>query len=464
LALVLAAPTFAAVLLAAGQVAPANSGLGFIEVSQAVEYSHFLKSAAGPPDAYARTVAAIFGGAKSEVFKIVAYEENESFVYAVAKAHSEDAARMRIRRFIALNASILLIEDEVPGPTSQALSPAGLISADAPNVSHQVAKFDDAGETAEILYPLNAQYVTRPGASAKQRYMVEVQPPADDHVSRFLQVIHSDGSGPQDPSLHYELSAKSSDWKFTATVGGKTFNLILPPPSEDAGDISISDAGGKTLVATRPFPSGILPHGPEGDRLLDVWDSEYRRPQPALWDIGRPADELQKFVSSGKVAACRVVDMCCGSGTDAIYLASKGFDVTAIDVSPSALGLAMAKARKAGVSVHWMVGDILAPPDVKPFDFVYDRGCYHVVRDQNLNAYLETVRRFSQPGTPFLLIATRRDESSSDVGTGVTEEELRFDFLPLFNVEWLRQITMESTSPGNSPPGWCALMKRKSAP
>jgi len=197
---------------------------------------------------------------------------------------------------------------------------------------------------------------------------------------------------------------------------------------------------------------------------LDIWDSEYRRPEPALWDIGRPSDELQHVIEEGKIARCRVVDMCCGSGTDAIYLASKGFDVTAIDVAPTALGLAMEKARKANVSVNWKVADILAPPDLKPFEFIYDRGCYHVVRDQNLNAYIETVRRFSHPGTQFLLLATRRAEQDGVEGSGVTEEELRFDFMSLFDVEWLREIVLESNLSSGGPPAWSAMMKRNSAP
>jgi hypothetical protein len=111
-----------------------------------------------------------------------------------------------------------------------------------------------------------------------------------------------------------------------------------------------------------------------------------------------------------------------------------------------------------------MVADILAPPDLKPFDLVYDRGCYHVVRDQNLTAYLETVRRFSHPGTQFLLLASRRTDLSEGERSGVTEEELRFDFLNLFDVEWLREIRLESNRPGIGPPGWSAFLKRNTAP
>ena len=118
---------------------------------------------------------------------------------------------------------------------------------------------------------------------------------------------------------------------------------------------------------------------------------------------------------------------------------------------------------KPSTVVHWVLADILAPPSLKPFDFIYDRGCYHVVRDQNLTAYLETVRRFSRPGTKFLLLAARHDDQSEGGPSGVTEEELRFDFLTLFDLEWLREIRLESNLPGIGPPGWSAFLKRNNA-
>jgi hypothetical protein len=103
---------------------------------------------------------------------------------------------------------------------------------------------------------------------------------------------------------------------------------------------------------------------------------------------------------------------------------------------------------------------------LEPFDFIYDRGCYHVVRDQNLKAYLSTIQHFSHPGTQFLLLASKRgDHPAGDGPTGVTEEELDFDFLPLFNIEWLREYRLETSKPGAlGPPAWSVLLSRKAQP
>jgi SAM-dependent methyltransferase len=445
----------------------------YVRVSEVANLSSYLQSAKRTPNAFALIQRAVFNDGPANRVKITAYEENASFVYAVAslpgRKNSDGSAGESpwVRRYIALSPSLFLVEDDTPKPLPSGVGVGGLASATAPRISGRVTEIDSpAGKiTSEILYPAKSAYNVKrnPAGNDSGDFTVEAVGRGANET-RLLQVVRVIGSSTPKVAPRYELRTMSDEWKFTATIGDKTFSLTLPPPSKNAGTIAISNAGGNVLISNRPFPSGILPHGPEGAGLLDVWDSLYRRPEPAQWDIGRPADELQKVISSGRIAPCRVVDMCCGSGTDAIYLASKGFDVTAIDVAPTALGLAMAKARKANVSVHWIVADILAPPEQKPFDLLYDRGCYHVVRDQNLTAYLETVRKYSRSGSQFLLLATRRDERPGNENPGVSEEELRFDFLSLFDVEWLRQIVLESTRPESSPPGWSALMKRNSAP
>ena len=469
----------------------ANSGKSsspFVRTSQLIELSQYLASTSGAPDACARVVRAVFDGPQGDAIKMTAYEENRSFVYAVARMQSHEGSDSSaqaagksvgwVRRLIILNPSLFIVEDQLITPDSSSMNIGTLLATTAPQVSDGTAHIiEPSGEiSADLLFPRKATYQVTRTTNGKEATSYFLRPGRLDIKSgaRILQVLRVGKSSPPSGTLQSEITTATGSWKLTARISGKIFKLTLPPPAEGAGEVAIDTLEGKTLVGNRPFPSGILPHGPEGNRLLELWDADYQGKAPALWDIGRPADELQNVVTGGKVPRCRVVDMCCGSGTDAIYLASKGFDVTAIDVAPTALGQAMEKARKAKVSVQWMVANILAPPDLKPFDFVYDRGCYHVVRDQNLTAYLETVRRFSRPGTKFLLLATRGDEQSraelsgearSGGGhSGVTEEELRFDFLTLFDVEWLRQITLESSRPGVGPPGWSAFLVRNTAP
>ena len=449
-----------------------------LHTEEILNLARYLASTAGAPDAYNRVVATLFEASPGIESKVTAYEENRSFVYAVAEMtatlpHTGDSSGDQIpcrwvRRVVMLNASTFVIEDELRTPQPAGFEIESILSKATAKVSGRVASFTEpSGElSAEIQFPRKATYQIKRTISGNESggSILGVAPRENSPGSRFMQTLHVRGSTPESREVHFEIAPPDGRWKLTATAGNKIFKLTLPPPSVGAGEVSIVALDGKNLTGNRPFPSGILPHGPEGNRLLELWDSDYRKPEPAYWDIGRPADELQKVVSGGTVPRCRVVDMCCGSGTDAIYLAGKGFDVTAIDVAPTALGQALEKAARAKVSVNWVVADILAPPDVKPFDFVYDRGCYHVVRDQNLTAYTETLRRFSHPGTKFLLLASRRDDMVEGGHSGVTEEDLRFDFLALFDLQWLREIRLESNRPGIGPPGWSAFLIRNTAP
>ncbi len=465
--------------LVRGETANRGEGLGpCLQTAQILDLATYLASTGGEPDSYARVAKAVFDHVQGGTIHMTAFEENSFFVYAVAEMQLPErptspgrpAAKsfQWARRFIILNASTFLVDDEFLTPVAPGMNGGCLCSAIAPQVSGGEAHMKEAaGEiSAQILFPNHAAYQVRSEGEgpAPESYLLETPLPDLSHGARVLQIVRIGAGLPTGGAAKSELVTDSGDWKLTVTSGGLVFRLTLPPPAEDAGEIALASSKGRTVIGSRPFPSGILPHGPEGNRLLEHWDAAYRRTAPAPWDIGRPADELQKVVAEGKVSRCRAVDLCCGSGTDAIYLARQGFDVTGIDVSPTALGQAQQKARDANVSVHWVLADVLALPELKPFDFLYDRACYHVVREQNLAAYLETVRRLSHPGTSFLLLAARLDEMSMEENWGVSEDDLDLDFLKLFDLVWLRKIQMEVYQQEGGPPAWSAFMKRKAAP
>ena len=427
--------------------------------------SDLAQSLASLPDTgdlYAATIDLAFANSAG-TNGLTAFEENRSFVYALGPA-----ASYLNRRLIILKPSVFIVDDQtLSGPEGPAatclysLASPELAGGRATIVEGKTRLFWETPAPQRVTYRATHQLAGQP---EPRNYVVEALKQDHSAGNRSLNVFYTVGTEQTTQATHSELIPQGDYWKLTVSAGGRSFRLTLPPPGAGAGQIAIFTAEGETLVGSRPLPSGILPHGPKGNLLLESWDKDYRGNKPPAWDIGRPSDELQKLVKEGTVRACRAVDLGCGSGTDAIFLASHGFDVTAIDISPTALSQAEEKARKAGVSVRWILADVVAPPNVGSFDFVYDRGCYHNVRDQNLTAYVDTVRRLSHPGTRFLLLSARRAEQASKGSAGVTEEELRYDFLSLFDVEWLREIRLESNEPGVTPPGWSALLIRNAQP
>ena len=97
-----------------------------------------------------------------------------------------------------------------------------------------------------------------------------------------------------------------------------------------------------------------------------------------------------------------------GKGAVTVGDTSAGFDVTAIDIAPTALSIAEAKAQKAGVRVRWVLADVLALPELEPFELIFDRGCYHNVRYVDAAAFIDP---YFSPGldhVAFSVYATAR--------------------------------------------------------
>jgi methyl halide transferase len=158
----------------------------------------------------------------------------------------------------------------------------------------------------------------------------------------------------------------------------------------------------------------------------------------------------------------RLVEFGCGSGGNAIYLAGQGFDVTAIDVAPTALGQARAQADRAGVSIRWLLADVTAPPELEPFDVVFDRGCYHGVRRDNAHGYVQSLRRLTRPGSRILILAGNANEQRQSGPPRVSEQELRGDFSEHFRFVRLEETRFDSA--GGDREGalaWFILLERK---
>jgi len=116
------------------------------------------------------------------------------------------------------------------------------------------------------------------------------------------------------------------------------------------------------------------------------WDERYAEASTP-WDTGEPDPHLVERFEAGGLASlakkgARVLEVGCGTGTNAIWLAERGFDVVATDVAPLAIERAEQKREAAGVEVRFAVSDFLAggaaEVDADPFDLVFDRGVFHV--------------------------------------------------------------------------------------
>jgi len=382
--------------------------------------------------------------------EITAYEEHPHFAYIGGKIPTGR------RRVILCKPSTFIIDDHArPGDIWRLTGEAG-IKVSARGFSMPCGKAVLSGLSLQQSTGLKAVAIPSGG---KQARAVEVIHTAARVSGRFLHLIHVGADAPK-PKVTPNL--KDDSVAVELTSGERTFKLNLPG-SNESGTIGVSKTDGKDLLATRLLPAGILPHGEKGVRMMNGWDAAYRRTRMPGWDVGRPAGELKSLIDSGAVKSGRALVIGCGTGTNAVYLAQKGFNVVGVEVAPTALTLAKQRADKAKVKVTWLVADALAIPDIGPFDLVFDRGCYHHVQKYNGEGFAKSVYRLTREKALFLLLAGNANESRHYGPPRVKQTKIVGDYSEYFAIQDMHEMRFEGRDPKrkNGPLAWSVLLRRR---
>jgi SAM-dependent methyltransferase len=121
-------------------------------------------------------------------------------------------------------------------------------------------------------------------------------------------------------------------------------------------------------------------------------------------------------------ATGRALDLGCGTGRNARYLARHGWDTTAVELSGQALRMAERRAAAEGVSVRFVRGDVTRLAELgvgDGFRLLMDGGCYHMVPGPRRDAYAAGVTRAAAPGALLIMVGFR-----DRLGLGMNSDEL----------------------------------------
>jgi cyclopropane fatty-acyl-phospholipid synthase-like methyltransferase len=133
--------------------------------------------------------------------------------------------------------------------------------------------------------------------------------------------------------------------------------------------------------------------------FYDLW---YRFGTPP-W-VGQARPELVELVTLGEMQPGRAIDLGCGEGDNAIFLAQHGFQVTGVDFSRAGIAKAKVKARGAGADVDFMIDDLTGLAGVKgQFDLLVDYGTFDDLSTKDRAAYVDQVTALAKAGAKFLL-------------------------------------------------------------
>ena len=171
-----------------------------------------------------------------------------------------------------------------------------------------------------------------------------------------------------------------------------------------------------------------------GPQSID-YDALYRGESPGdgvapmttpPWDNKAASEWVIGWQARGWVHG-HVLDIGCGLGDNAIYLAKNGHAVTGLDISPTALTTAEQRAKDAGVDVKFAVADSTKLDGyTDAFDTVIDSGLFHSLDEEGTRRYVAAVHRTTRPGATLLLSCfSDANPAGKEWRPAVSEETLR---------------------------------------
>ncbi len=193
--------------------------------------------------------------------------------------------------------------------------------------------------------------------------------------------------------------------------------------------------------------------------IKDQMEKIYRNipPEKIPWNIETAPDILQHIVETGKIKPCRVIELGCGTGNYVIYLSTKGFDATGVDISKTAIGIAKSSASKTGVTCNFITADVLGDmSEVQDtFDFAYDWELLHHIFPPDRETYVNNVYRLLNPEGMYLSVCFS-EKSPQFGGAGKyrktpldtvlyfsSESEMVSLFKPLFEIQELETVDIK---------------------
>lgn len=188
----------------------------------------------------------------------------------------------------------------------------------------------------------------------------------------------------------------------------------------------------------------------------------------APWDIPGPQPAFVNLEEARAIHGS-VLDAGCGTGENALYLASRGHDVTGVDIVPIAIERARNKARERGLKVDFQIGDALALGALgRNFDNVIDCGLFHTFSDEDRPRYVESLAQVLRPGGCYHVLCFSEHEPPGEGPRRVTQQEIRESFAAGWEVRSIRESRFETLkypgapefSPGG-PRAWLATLVRK---
>jgi cyclopropane fatty-acyl-phospholipid synthase-like methyltransferase len=175
---------------------------------------------------------------------------------------------------------------------------------------------------------------------------------------------------------------------------------------------------------------------------MNSFNSAYTGTPP--WDIGRPQREFVNLAAAKGIGG-RVLDVGCGTGEHALFLAESGHQAWGVDSAPAAIDKARAKAHQRGLDVNFLVHDVMELKSLgRAFDSVIDCGLFHTFSDEERPVFVKSLATALRPGGTYHMMCFSEKELSQGGPRRVSQAEIRRTFQDGWRVNYIREARFES--------------------
>jgi SAM-dependent methyltransferase len=198
---------------------------------------------------------------------------------------------------------------------------------------------------------------------------------------------------------------------------------------------------------------------------IQEWNERYKGGDMP-WDVNETDENLLKLVASGQVFPGRALEIGCGTGTNALWLASRGFSVLGVDIAPEAIEMANRKKNGQPVSCEFAVMDFLKEEDFsRKYDFVFDRGCFHSFHDESQRRHFaaQVSRALSPSGIWASLIGSTEGAARETGPPRRTASEVIAAIEPYLEIVELQSVLFRTNFP-SAPMAWFCVARQRKGP
>jgi len=192
--------------------------------------------------------------------------------------------------------------------------------------------------------------------------------------------------------------------------------------------------------------------------LAAEFEAAYAATPP--WDIGRPQPAFAALAADHQLGRT-VLDVGCGTGEHVLMAAEAGCDAVGIDISPTAIRLAEAKAQERSMPARFIVGDALHLEAFgERFDTVLDCGLFHVFDDEDRRPFVNSLAHAVRSGSRYFMLCFSEHEPPGWGPRRVTQREIHSAFAHDWDVLGIEPADIYVTVRSEPARGWFASIKR----